>query len=101
MIQAGKEELAALTARLNTVPNTLKQVRQQLRPMLHADHELTDDEVTIWQAMGTRTEIDLTDLFVELRQKHEAKELDLAELLRVLESLYRKNRLSIRVRPRG
>jgi hypothetical protein len=101
LIQAGKEELASLTQRLNAVPDTLKQVRQQLRPMLYTDHKLTDDEVTIWQAMGTRTEIDLTDLFVELRQKHSAKELDLAELLRVLETLYRKNRLSIRVRPRG
>lgn len=99
LIQTGKEELKAFSEKLNDVSQVLTQVREQLGPVLHADHELADHEMVIWQTMGSRNETDLTDLFVGLRHKN--KDISLGDLLKVLESLYRKNRLSIRIRPRG
>lgn len=99
LIKTGKDELDEFAEQLNKVSQVLGIVRQQLGPVLHADHELASNEIAIWQALGSRNESDLTDLFVELRQ--EDKDMSLSELLEVLESLYRKNRLSIRIRPRG
>jgi hypothetical protein len=99
LIKSGQEELNSFAEQIETVAQVIVKVRQQLGPVLHADHELDGIEKSIWQALGSRHEVDVTDLFVELRHKN--NDLSLRDLLEVLEGLYRKNRLSIRIRPRG
>ena len=74
-------------------------IRQQLGPILFADHKLTAEEAQVLDAFGSRHDVDLTDLFVGLRQA--GQEIELGDLLATLEGLYRKNRVIVRVRQRG
>ena len=98
LIQKAGDELIAFNQRVNEVAQSVEAVRQQLGPTLFADHQLAPEEVQVLEAFNARNDIDLTDLFVELR--HAGKEIELRDLLTLLEGLYRKNRVMIRVRRR-
>ena len=74
-------------------------MRQQLGPILFTDHDLTEEETAVWQSLGSRNDIDLTDLFVQLHRDN--PDMTLTDLLTILEKLYRKHRVTIRIRTRG
>ena len=59
----------------------------------------TETERQTYEALRNQQEVDLTDLFVRLYQQDQS--LTVRSLLATLESLYRKRRLIIRLRPRG
>jgi hypothetical protein len=99
LIQQGGDELDAFGKQINELTKIASSARQQLGPVLFADHELSDEETKVLQALGSQNELDLTDLFVRLHRDN--KTMTLTKLLNILEGLYRKHRLSIRVRPRG
>lgn len=99
LIQQGGDELTAFSTRLKELAKVATEARGQLGPILHANHKLSPEEQKVLQALGTRSDMDLTELFVNLHQ--EDKTLTLTSLLAILENLYRKNRLTIRIRSRG
>jgi hypothetical protein len=99
LIRKAGAELASFGTRVNETSQTVKAIRQQLGPTLFADHKLKREETQVLDAFGTRHDVDLTDLFVGLRQA--GQEIELGDLLSTLESLYRKNRVIIRIRQRG
>ncbi len=82
-----------------TVALSTEAIREALSPVLFAEHDLSDKEQATYRALGTQSEIDLTDLFVQLHRQN--VDLELGELLATIESLYRKRRLIVRLRPRG
>lgn len=98
MRKAGAE-LASFGQRVNETSQTVTDTRQRLGPILFADHKLATEESQVLDAFGSRQDVDLTDLFVGLRQA--GQEIELGDLLATLEGLYRKNRVIIRVRQRG
>ncbi|MBC8263375.1 MAG: hypothetical protein H8E47_04540 [Anaerolineales bacterium] len=99
LIQKAGDELSAFSQQVNDAAQSVATVRQQLGPILFADHQLTPEEARVLEAFGSRNDVDLTDLFVGLR--HAGQEIELKDLLTTLEGLYRKNRAIIRVRQRG
>ena len=99
LIQKAGDELAAFGRRVNEIVQVAAIVRQQLGPILFGDHQLIPEEAQVLEAFSSQKDIDLTDLFVELRRA--GQEIELRDLLTTLEGLYRKNRVIIRVRPRG
>ncbi len=99
LIQKAGDELPQYCALLKTVATSTQEMRRALGPVLYAEHELTGEEEWTLQAFGSRDEVDLADLFVQLRRT--GQEIELDGLMRTLESLYRKNRVMVRVRRRG
>ena len=99
LIQKAGDELTVFSQRVNDAEQSVATIRQQLGPVLFADHQLTPEEANVLEAFGARNDIDLTDLFVGLR--HTGQKIEQKELLTILEGLYRKNRVIIRVRRRG
>jgi DNA repair exonuclease SbcCD ATPase subunit len=99
LVRKAGAELASFGKRVNGTSQIVKAIRQQLGPILFADHKLKREETQVLDAFGSRRDVDLTDLFVGLRQA--GQEIGLADLLSTLESLYRKNRVIIRIRQRG
>jgi len=99
LIQKAGDELIAFGHQVNDVAQSIANVRQQLGPLLFADHQLTSEEAGTLDTFGSRDDVDLTDLFVGLRRA--GQEIELKDLLTTLEGLYRKNRVIIRIRQRG
>jgi hypothetical protein len=93
------EELQRFVEALNSVAEIADTSKSQLGRILFADHKLSDQETEILSSLHHRDEMDLTDLFVALYGKGEGVELP--ELVEILEGLYRKNRILMRVRRRG
>ena len=56
-------------------------------------------ETAVWQSLGSRNDVDLTDLFVQVHRDN--PDMTLTDLLTILEKLYRKHRVTIRIRTRG
>jgi hypothetical protein len=98
LIQQGGDELDAFSKKVNELAKIADSVRRQLGPVLFADHALFDEEAKVLQALGSQNDMDLTDLFVRLY--HDNEKITLTDLLTILESLYRKHRLTIRIKPR-
>jgi hypothetical protein len=99
LIQSAGDELMRFGERVVEISRLSEGARKQLGPVLYADHQISPSEAQILNACSTRSDIDLTDLFVTLRQAGQAT--DLSALLSEIESLYRKNRVIVRIRPRG
>jgi hypothetical protein len=99
LIQSAGDELMRFGERVAEISRLSEGARKQLGPVLYADHQISPSEAQILNACSTRSDIDLTDLFVTLRQAGQAT--DLSALLSEIESLYRKNRVIVRIRPRG
>jgi hypothetical protein len=99
LVQRAGEELTLFGIQVTKLSDTATSARQQLGPILFTDHELTPEEAQVLQAFGSRNDVDLTDLFVSLRQA--GQEVGLKDLLTTLEGMYRKNRILIRLRQRG
>jgi len=99
MIRNAGEELDALIAEVKAVVKAIEDARQQLGPLIFQDHSLSEQELETLTVMESNPDLDLTDLFVDLRQA--GKDITLNDLLDVLEGLYRKNRVLIRIRRRG
>lgn len=99
MVRNAGEELNVFTDEVKGVVRAIEDTRQQLGPLIFQDHSLSEQELEILKVMESKPDLDLTDLFVELRQF--GKDITLNDLLDVLESLYRKNKVLIRVRRRG
>ncbi|MFQ5758748.1 MAG: hypothetical protein ACE5IF_03640, partial [Candidatus Bathyarchaeia archaeon] len=104
IIKQRGEELSDFVEQANDLSETAREVRQSLGSILFADPKLEKEEASILevldQILNQRDEIDLTDLFVALRRLNVERDLDLSTLLQILEGLYRKNRLVIRIRQR-
>ena len=98
LVQKAGDELATFSGQVNQVAQSVLGVRKQLRVLLIADHQLTAEEAKVLDAFGSANDVDLTDLFVRLRRAGE--EIELKDLLDMLERLYRKNRIIVRVRQR-
>jgi hypothetical protein len=98
-IKANGDELMGYGDGLNKLVNSLNEIQQTLRSIIRADYKLNENENQIIGLVKTKNDIDLTDLFVAVRQS--GKLLDLESLIQLLESLYRKNRIIIRIRNRG
>jgi len=99
LIKKGGDDLAQYCELINTVAMSALDMRQAIGPILFADHKLSDDEEQALQAFRDRDDVDLADLFVQIRQA--GQEIELDDLMDTLEHLYRKNRVMIRVRKRG
>jgi hypothetical protein len=99
LIQRTGDDLNAFGQQLNDLAHSVAEVRQQLGPMLFADHRLSSEEARVLEAFGSQRDLDLTDLFVWMRQA--GYDITLNDLLTTLEGLYRKNRVIIRIRQRG
>lgn len=99
MIRSAGDELSAFTDQTNQVVQTIEDARRQLGPLIFQDHPLNEQELATLDILEGRSDLDLTDLFVELRQA--GKDTQLNDLLTILEGLYRKNRVVIRIRRRG
>lgn len=99
LIQRAGDELLHFGDQVAEVSKVSEIARKQLGPVLYADHQVSPGEARILDAFSSRSDIDLTDLFVTLRQAGQVT--DLGTLLSEIESLYRKNRVIVRIRPRG
>ena len=99
LVQRSGEQLADFGNQVNEVAQMSEMTRKQLGPVLYADHQITPSEARILDMFSSRNDIDLTDLFVNLRQAGQTT--DLSALMHEIESLYRKNRVIVRIRPRG
>ena len=99
LIQKAGDELVQYCDLVKAVVASTQEMRRALGPVLFAEHELTDEEEQTLQAFGNRDEVDLADLFVQLRQA--GLDIELGDLMKSLEKLYRKNRVIVRVRRRG
>ena len=98
LIQSRGMALNNYGERLQSIAQALNEVRNKLRNIIYADLQLTEREASLLSAFGQRDEVDLTDLFVSLRQK--GQKIEVKELLSILENLYRKNRVIVRIRRR-
>jgi hypothetical protein len=99
LIQEAGDELSSFGVLVNGLSETVMHARQELGPIIFTDYELNAEERQILEALGSRNAIDLTDLFVALR--HAGQEIELRDLLTILEGMYRKNRVTVRIRQRG
>ena len=98
LIQLNGTDLELFGQHVQGLSSKLTELEQHLMPILRLEHELTEDESLLLRAFGQNIDVDVTDLFVSLRQRGEDIKLD--DIFRILEHLYRKNRISIRVRRR-
>jgi len=98
LIQKAGDELTQYCDLVKIIATSAQEMRRALGPVLYAEHKLTDEEEKTLRAFGSRDEVDLADLFVQLRQAGQDIELD--DLMETLERLYRKNRVMVRVRRR-
>ena len=99
LIKKADDELNIYCQQINNLSAIIRKIREELSRVLFADHNLTNEESQIIEVIHKQEEIDLTDLFVALHRK--GRKIELGELLSKLESLYRKNRVIIRVQRRG
>lgn len=99
LIKDGGDDLASFSKDVNMLSQTMTEIRQQLGPILFTDHDLTEEETAVWQSLGSRNDVDLTDLFVQVHRDN--PDMTLTDLLTILEKLYRKHRVTIRIRTRG
>lgn len=99
LVQQGGDELAAFSKQVNELAKIAGNARQQLGPVLFAEHELSEPEIKALKTLGTSPGMDLTDLFVHLHRDNQR--LALTDLLTILEGLYQKHRITIQIRPRG
>jgi len=98
LIQKRGGELDDLVKRINEVATSTDNIRAGIGPIIFADPELTPEEAEALQTLQARSEMDLTDLFIDLR--HTGRDIEIQGLLSLLEHLYRKNRIIIRIRQR-
>ena len=99
LIKNAGEELDAYGERVCTVARVVVTSRDELGPVLYAPHELSKAEQNVLDAFGQRGGVDLTDLFVSLRQN--GHELEWSDFIELVDRLYRKNRILIRMTRRG
>ncbi len=99
LIESAGDELAAYSKRVQTVAQVAVASREELGPILYTPRELSEAEQDLLDAFGRRSNVDPTDLFVLLRR--EGRDLDWPELIELIDHLYRKNRILIRMSRRG
>jgi hypothetical protein len=100
LIQTAGEDLEAFGLRVMSTAGAVRDVRTQLGPIVFASHKLSEEEARVLKRLDAPGDVDVTDLFVSLHGDSQGG-MELTQLLRTLESLYRKHRLSIRIRVRG
>lgn len=99
LVRSIDAELNTFGEQVRGLSSAAQNARQELGSVLHAVHDLTETERRTYEALRNQQEVDLTDLFVQLYKEEQS--LTVGNLLATLESLYRKRRLIIRLRPRG
>ena len=99
LIERAGEELDAYGERVQRVAQSVMDSRNKLGPILYAPHDLSEAEQDVLSAIGRRQAVDLTDLFVSLRQG--GRKLEWPDLIELVDHLYRKNRILIRMSRRG
>lgn len=99
MIRNGEEEFGAFAEQVADIRQTISVANSSLGPLIFQDHPLTEAELGISDILNSKSDLDLTDLFVKARQS--GNDIALDGLLTILEGLYRKNRVMIRIRRRA
>ncbi len=99
LVKKAGDELNAYGKRIRDASLVTASAHKQLGPLLHSDHELTPQETKVLGAMDTKSDLDLTDLFVQMRSTD--PQTSLSDLVSILEKLFRKNRIMVRLRTRG
>ena len=99
LIENGKEELDAYGERVRNLAQVATTCRRELGPILFAPYEISEAEQHVLDAFGQRDRVDLTDLFVSLRKGDQ--DLNWDEFIRLIDRLYRKNRILIWMKRRG
>jgi hypothetical protein len=98
-IQSAGDELTAYGERVRAVAQVVVASREELGPILYTPRELSDVEHSVLNAFGQRSTVDPTDLFVSLRQ--EGRDMGWQDLIELIDHLYRKNRILIRISRRS
>lgn len=99
LIEGADEELSAYVARVRAIAEVVVSSREKLGPILYTPRELSEAEEDMLGAFGRRSNVDPTDLFVSMRQQ--GSDLEWQELVDLVDHLYRKNRILIRMSRRG
>lgn len=99
LIERSDDELNTYSEQMQTVAQVVSTSRDKLGPVLYTPRELSDVEQDILDAFGRKSNVDPTDLFVSLRQKD--RNIDWQDLIKLIDHLYRKNRILIRMSQRG
>jgi hypothetical protein len=99
LIRNAGDDLADYCEEVNAVAASAQDMHEVIGPVLFSHPGLDDDEERTLQAFQGRDDVDVADLFVQFRQT--GQEIQLDDLMSVLERLYRKNRVMIRVRRRA
>jgi len=99
LIESASDELNAYGERVQTVTQVVVTSREELGPILYTPRGLSEAEQDLLNAFGQRSNVDPTDLFVSLRQQ--GRDLDWQDLIELIDHLYRKNRILIRMSRRG
>lgn len=99
LIESEGDELNAYGERVQALAQVVVTSRGELGPILYTPRELSEVERDVLNAFEQRSNVDPTDLFVSLRQ--EGRDLDWQNLIELIDHLYRKNRILIRMSRRG
>jgi len=99
LVKSAGEELSTYGERVRNVAQAVVTSRSELGPILYAPHDLSEAEQDVLNAFGQRSAVDLTDLFVSLRQG--GREMEWSDFIELVDHLYRKNRVLIRMTRRG
>ncbi len=84
----------------NELIDRINALKADVRRLIHApDEKLSDDELKILKLFENKDELDITDVFAQLKLRDSS--FDLQRIMKALLDLYRKNRVIIRVRKRG
>ncbi len=99
LLRIGGDDLELLGRRIGHAVQVVESTRAELRPILFGSQELSTEEAAVLSVFDSKNDLDLTDIFVELR--HRGDQISVSNLLTIIEDLYRKNRLIVRIRTRG
>ena len=99
LIEGADEELDEYGDRVQAIAEVVVKSREELGPILYTPRELSEAEEAVLDAFGRRSNVDPTDLFVSMRQQ--GRDLDWEKLVELIDHLYRKNRILIRMSRRS
>jgi hypothetical protein len=99
LIEREGDELNTYSDQVRKLAQVVVSSRKDLGPILYTPRELSEAEQDVLNVFGRRSNVDPTDLFVSLHQ--DGHELDWQELIDLIDGLYRKNRILIRMSRRG
>lgn len=98
LVEKEGDDLAKWQEQLNTIDDSINEIRRQINRILHTEQQLTDAESDLMEHINSSSQQDLAQLFESWLQVR--SDTNLTQLLSLLENLYRKRRITIQVRIR-